>query len=113
MHNNGFIPQMILSGSVISCLLFGCGSDRVNLEFRTPGDIYVDDAKTDPDKLNRQLEYDLREAEKKRRQKEREAADAKAKAEAEKKAQEKQNIQEQPTDEDVTETPEETEPSKP
>ncbi|HHT9110008.1 MAG TPA: hypothetical protein ACFYDZ_02480 [Candidatus Brocadiaceae bacterium] len=91
MHNNGFVPQMILSGSILSCFFLGCGSDRVNMEFKTPGDIYVDE-RTDPDKLNRQLEYDLREAEKKRRQKERETADAKARAEAEKKAKETKEL---------------------
>ncbi|MFO0793474.1 MAG: hypothetical protein U0586_05360 [Candidatus Brocadiaceae bacterium] len=92
MHIHGFIPQVLFSGSILSCILLGCGSDRVNLEFRTPRDIYVDDTKTDPDRLNRELEYDLREAEKKRRQKERETADAKAKAEAEKKAKETKEL---------------------
>ena len=94
MHTHGFIPQILFSGSIISCLLLGCGSDRVNLGFGTPRDIYVDDTKTDPDKLNRQLEYEIRETEKKRRQREREVSEAKARAEAEKKS---RKTQEQPT----------------
>lgn len=52
----------------------------------------MDDAKTDPDKLNRELEYDLREVEKQRLQK-KHAAEAKAKAEAERKAELQQGAQ--------------------
>lgn len=98
MHIQGHVLQTLLTGSALSCVLFSCGGDRVNLEFRTSPEIYVDDSRTDPDKLNRELEYDLREAEKKRRQKEREAAEARAKAEAEKKIKEEQKIEEQTDD---------------
>lgn len=80
--------------STLTWLLIGCGSDRVNIEFKTPPQLYSDDSKTDPDKLNRELEYDLREAEKKRRQKEREAEAAKAKTDAEQKARGSQKIEE-------------------
>ena len=80
--------------SALTWLLIGCGSDRVNIEFKTPPQLYSDDSKTDPDKLNRELEYDLREAEKKGRQKERDAEAAKAKAEAEQKARGSQKVEE-------------------
>ena len=92
-------------------LLLSCGSDRVNVEFKTSRQIYVDDSKTDPDKLNKELEYDLREAEKKRRQKQREAETA-AKAKTEQKAKEGQKVQEQISDEETTPS-EETELSTP
>jgi preprotein translocase subunit SecF len=98
MHILGRTLQALLTGSILSFLLLSCGSDRVNIEFKTPRQIYVDDSKTDPDRLNEELEYDLREIEKKRRQKEREAA--KAKAEAEQKTKAEQQIQEQPADEE-------------
>ncbi len=81
--------------SALTWPLIGCGSDRVNIEFKTPPQFYSDDSKTDPDKLNRELEYDLREAEKKRRQKEREAEAAKAKADAEQKARGSQKVEEE------------------
>lgn len=101
--------QTLLAGSTLSFFLLSCGSDRVNIEFKTSPDIYVDDSKTDPDKLNKELEYDLREAEKKRRQKEREAAD-KAKEEAEKKGDTEQKIQEQITEEETTQQNEANQP---
>ncbi|MEP9412654.1 MAG: hypothetical protein HRF42_14925 [Candidatus Brocadia sp.] len=88
-------------------LLFSCGSDRVNIEFKTSRQIYVDDTKTDPDKLNKELEYDVREAEKKRLQKQREAEAARAKAEAEQKARSGQGEREQPNEEIMQ--PQETE----
>ncbi|MFN3531745.1 MAG: hypothetical protein ACK41Q_04410 [Candidatus Brocadia sp.] len=97
MQISGYL-LLLLSG--IPLLLFGCGSDRVNIEFKTSRQIYVDDTKTDPDKLNKELEYDIREAEKKRLQKQREAeAAAKAKAEAERKAMSVQEGQEQTNEE--------------
>ena len=82
-------------------LLLSCGSDRVNIEFKTPRQIYVDDSKTDPDKLNKELEYDIREAEKKRREKQRET-EAAVKAKAEQKVKEGQQVQEQPSEEETT-----------
>ena len=89
MQCHWHILQTLSIVTVFPMLLLSCGSDRVNIEFKTPRQIYVDDSKTDPDKLNKELEYDLREAEKKRRQKQREAeAAAKAKEEAERKVQE-------------------------
>ncbi|TVM04009.1 MAG: hypothetical protein CV087_02115 [Candidatus Brocadia sp. WS118] len=84
-------------GSISLLFLFGCGSDRVNIEFQSSREIYIDDAKTDPDKLNRELEYDLKEAEKQRLQKQRAAeaaAKEKAKAEAERKGEPQQDEQE-------------------
>ena len=90
-QSNGL--KIFVAMSALAWLPIGCGSDRVNIEFKTPPQLYSDDSKTDPDKLNRELEYDLREAEKKRRQKEREAEAAKAKAEAEQKARESQKIE--------------------
>ncbi len=101
--------QIFLTSSLLSSFLLSCGSDRVNIEFRTPRQIYVDDSKTDPDELNKELEYDLREIEKKRRQKEREAEAAKAKAEAKQKARGGQSMQE-PTTNDETVPSEKTEP---
>ena len=95
----------ILSISILPLSLLSCGSDRVNIEFKTSPKFYVDDAKTDTDKLNKELEYDIREAEKKRRQKQREAeATVKAKAEAERKAREGQSVQEQATEGEITQT---------
>ncbi|MEK6621865.1 MAG: hypothetical protein AABZ13_05235 [Planctomycetota bacterium] len=86
MRTQSYGLKIFVTMSALTWLLIGCGSDRVNIEFKTPPQLYSDDSKTDPDKLNRELEYDLREAEKKRRQKEREAEAAKAKAEADQKA---------------------------
>ncbi len=84
MHTRGYLLLLVCS---VPLSLLGCGSDRINIEFKTSRQIYVDDTKTDPDKLNKELEYDIREAEKKRLQKQREAeAAARAKAEAEQKA---------------------------
>lgn len=97
MHISRYLLLLLSS---VPLLLFSCGSDRVNIEFKTSRQIYVDDTKTDPDKLNKELEYDIREAEKKRLQKLREAeAAARAKAEAERKAMSVQEEQEQTNEE--------------
>lgn len=95
--------QLILLtvSSMLPLTILSCGGNRVNIEFKTPRQIYVDDSKTDPDKLNKELEYDLREAEKKRRQKEREAETA-AKAETERKGKESQKPDEQTTEEEIS-----------
>jgi outer membrane murein-binding lipoprotein Lpp len=104
MQIYGHTVQTLAVAGISSLLLLGCGSDRVNIEFKTSRQFYLDDSQTDPDKLNRELEHDIREVEKKRRQKQRAAeAAAKAKSEAEKKAKIEQEIREQ-------ETPEEDEP---
>lgn len=111
MHSYWHILQILSIVTIFPMLVLSCGSDRVNIEFKTPRQIYVDDSKTDPDKLNKELEYDLREAEKKRRQKQRETeAAAKAKTEAEHKAKESQQTQEQIPEEETTPS-EETEQS--
>ncbi|MBF8278078.1 MAG: hypothetical protein HW390_3151 [Candidatus Brocadiaceae bacterium] len=94
MRTQSYGLKTFVTMSTLTWLLIGCGSDRVNIEFKTPPQLYSDDSKTDPDKLNRELEYDLREAEKKRRQKERDAEAAKAKAEAEQKARGSQKVEE-------------------
>ena len=109
MQGHWHILQILSIVTVFPMLLLSCGSDRVNIEFKTPRQIYVDDSKTDPDKLNKELEYDLREAEKKRRQKQREAETA-AKAKSEHKAKEGQQVQEQISEEETTPS-EETEQS--
>ena len=95
MQGHWHILQTLSIVTVFPMLLLSCGSDRVNIEFKTPRQIYVDDSKTDPDKLNKELEYDLREAEKKRRQKQRET-------EAEQKAKEVRQVQEQTSEEEQT-----------
>lgn len=98
MQIYGHTVQILAVTGISSLLLLGCGSDRVNIEFKTPRQFYVDDSQTDPDKLNRELEYDIREAEKKRRQKQREAeAASKAKTEAEKRAKIERETREQTT----------------
>ena len=109
MQGHWHILQTLSIVTIFPMLLLSCGSDRVNIEFKTPRQIYVDDSKTDPDKLNKELEYDLREAEKKRRQKQREAETA-AKAKTEQKAKEGQQVQEQISEEETTPS-EETEQS--
>lgn len=103
MHIPRYMPEiLLLVSSIFPLLLLSCGSDRVHIEFKTSRQIYVDDTKTDPEKLNKELEYDLREAEKKRIQKERAAeAEAKAKAEAERKGKEVQGEQERVTEEET------------
>lgn len=109
MHIHGYMLHILLS-SILPVLLFSCGSDRVNVEFKTSRQIYIDDSKTNPGELNKELEYDLREAEKKRLRKQREAeAAAKAKAEAERKAKTGQSEQEQVTEE-TTQTREAEQP---
>ena len=111
MQGHWHILQILSIVTIFPMLLLSCGSDRVNVEFKTSRQIYVDDSKTDPDKLNKELEYDLREAEKKRRQKQRETETAaKAKTEAEQKAKEGQKVQEQTSEEETTPS-EETEQS--
>ncbi|HHT9159354.1 MAG TPA: hypothetical protein ACFYEH_05770 [Candidatus Brocadiaceae bacterium] len=113
MQGHWHILQTLSIVTVFPMLFLSCGSDRVNVEFKTSRQIYVDDSKTDPDKLNKELEYDLREAEKKRRQKQREAeAAAKAKEEAERKTEPEQKGQEQ-TAEDETAQSQEAEQSTP
>src|SRR3989339_663858 len=103
MHSYWHILQIVSIVTVFPMLLLSCGSDRVNIEFKTPRQIYVDDSKTDPDKLNKELEYDLREAEKKRRQKQREEEAAiKAKTKAEQKAKKGQPVEEQTAEEETT-----------
>jgi len=109
MQSHWHILQILSIVTIFPMLLLSCGSDRVNVEFKTSRQIYVDDSKTDPDKLNKELEYDLREAEKKRRQKQREAETA-AKAKTEQKAKEGQKVQEQTSEEETTPS-EETEQS--
>ena len=109
MQGHWHILQTLSIVTVFPMLFLSCGSDRVNVEFKTSRQIYVDDSKTDPDKLNKELEYDLREAEKKRRQKQREAETA-AKAKTEQKAKEGQKVQEQTSEEETTPS-EETEQS--
>ena len=94
MQVNGHILK-ILPISILSLSVLSCGGNRVNIEFKTPREIYIDDSKTDPDKLNKELEYDLRESEKTRRQKEREA-------EAERKGKESQKPDEQTTEEEIS-----------
>jgi len=101
MHSYWHILQILSIVTIFPMFLLSCGSDRVNVEFKTSRQIYVDDSKTDPDKLNKELEYDLREAEKKRRQKEREAETA-AKAKTEQKAKESPQVQEQTSEEETT-----------
>ena len=64
MQGHWHILQILSIVTIFPMLLLSCGSDRVSIEFKTPRQIYVDDSKTDPDKLNKELEYDLREAEK-------------------------------------------------
>ena len=95
MQGHWHILQILSIVTIFPMLLLSCGSDRVSIEFKTPRQIYVDDSKTDPDKLNKELEYDLREAEKKRLQKQREA-------EAEQKAKKGQQVQEQAYEEERT-----------
>ena len=109
MHSYWHILQIVSIVTIFPMLLLSCGSDRVNIEFKTPRQIYVDDSKTDPDKLNKELEYDIREAEKKRREKQRET-EAAVKAKAEQKVKEGQQVQEQPSEEETTPS-EEAEPS--
>ena len=111
MQGHWHILQILSIVTIFPMLLLSCGSDRVNVEFKTSRQIYVDDSKTDPDKLNKELEYDLREAEKKRRQKQREVETA-TKAKSEQKAKEGQKVQEQISEEETTPS-EETEQSTP
>jgi len=106
IHGHMLHIRLLLS-SILPLLLLSCGSDRVSVEFKTSRQIYIDDSKTDPDELNKELEYDLREAEKKRLRKQREAeAAAKAKEEAERKAKAGQNDQERVTEEETTQSQE-------
>ncbi|MBM4064901.1 MAG: hypothetical protein FJ266_04580 [Planctomycetes bacterium] len=111
MHNHWHIFQILSIVTILPMLLLSCGSDRVNIEFKTPRQIYVDDSKTDPDKLNKELEYDIREAEKKRRQKQREA-EAAAKAGAEQKANAGKSGTEQPVEEEAPQSEEAEQPTQ-
>lgn len=104
------IFPILLSG-IFPLIFLNCGSDRINIEFKTSKEIYVDDSKTDPDKLNKELEYDIREAEKKRLQKQR-AAEAAAKAETARKTKTIQGEQELTTEEEEMQ-PQETEQQTP
>src|SRR3989337_1168218 len=113
MNSYWHILQILSIVTIFPMLLLSCGSDRVNIEFKTSRQIYVDDSKTDPDRLNKELEYDLREAEKKSRQTQRETeAAAKAKEDTERKTAPEQKVQEQ-TAEDETEQSQEAEQSTP
>jgi hypothetical protein len=97
--------QLILLtvSSILPLTILSCGGNRVNVEFKTSPQIYVDDSRTDPDQLNRELEYDLRETEKKRRQKQQEAETAaKTKTEAERNAGVKQKPSEQTTEGEIS-----------
>jgi hypothetical protein len=96
--------QLILLtvSSILPLTILSCGGNRVNVEFKTSPQIYVDDSRTDPDQLNRELEYDLRETEKKRRQKQQEAETAaKTKTEAERNAGVEQKPSEQTTEGEI------------
>jgi len=95
MHSYWHILQIVSIVTIFPMLLLSCGSDRVNIEFKTPRQIYVDDSKTDPDKLNKELEYDI---------------EAAAKTKTEQKAKEGQQAQEQTSEEETTPS-EEAEPS--
>ena len=53
MRTHSYVPKTLVTMSALTWLLIGCGSDRVNIEFKTPQQLYSDDSKTDPDKLNR------------------------------------------------------------
>ena len=89
--------------SMLPLTILSCGGNRVNVEFKTSPQIYVDDSRTDPDQLNKELEYDLRETEKKRRQKQREAETAaKTKTEAERNAGVEQKPSEQTTEGEIS-----------
>lgn len=97
--------QLILLtvSSILPLTILSCGGNRVNVEFKTSPQIYVDDSRTDPDQLNRELEYDLRETEKKRRQKQQEAETAaKTKTEAERNAGVEQKPSEQTTEGEIS-----------
>src|SRR3990167_5361278 len=111
MQGYWHILQILSIVTIFPILLLSCGSDRVNIEFKTPRQIYVDDSKTDPDKLNKELEYDIREAEKKRREKQREA-EAAAKTKTEQKAKEGQQAQEQTSEEETTPSEEAEQPTQ-
>lgn len=101
MHSYSRVLKILLVIMILPTVFLGCGGDRVNVEFKTSRQFYVDDSKTDPDKLDRELEYDIREAEKKRRLKQREA-EAAAKSRSEQKVKESQPIQEQTSEEETT-----------
>ncbi|OHB73923.1 MAG: hypothetical protein A2W17_05395 [Planctomycetes bacterium RBG_16_41_13] len=64
----------------ISFIFTGCGGERVHIKFKTSEQFFIDDSKTDADKLNRELEYDIRQAEKKRKEKQQKEEAAKAEA---------------------------------
>lgn len=94
---------LLTVSSILPLTILSCGGNRVNVEFKTSPQIYVDDSRTDPDQLNRELEYDLRETEKKRRQKQQEAETAaKTKTEAERNAGVEQKPSEQTTEGEIS-----------
>jgi len=67
----------------IPIFLFSCGSERVIVEFKTPKKFFIDDSPTDPDELNRELQYDIQQAEKERLNKQREKEKEKEKEKTE------------------------------
>ncbi|MBM4054438.1 MAG: hypothetical protein FJ264_07175 [Planctomycetes bacterium] len=69
MKVQNYIVQIL---PILAVLLFlpGCGGDRVNIKFKTSEQFFIDDSQTDTDKLNRELEYDIQQAERKRMEKE-------------------------------------------
>ena len=94
---------LLTVSSMLPLTILSCGGNRVNVEFKTSPQIYVDDSRTDPDQFNRELEYDLRETEKKRRQKQQEAETAaKTKTEAERNAGVEQKPSEQTTEGEIS-----------
>lgn len=107
--------RVLFLSSISLPFFLGCGTDRVDIEFQSSRGIYIDDSKTDPDKLNRELEYDLKEAERQRLQKQRAAeAEAKAKAEAKRKAEAQQeNLKSEAEKETDETTAAESYPSQP
>jgi hypothetical protein len=113
VNNRWHVLRILSVITIFPAFLLSCGSDRVNIEFKTSREIFVDDSKTDPDKLNEELEYDIREAEKKRRQKQREAETAsKVRREAEQKAKSGRSIQEQPAEEETIPSEEAEQPTQ-
>ncbi|MDR4507323.1 MAG: hypothetical protein MRJ65_03640 [Candidatus Brocadiaceae bacterium] len=63
-----YILKASLCG-VLPLTLIGCGGDRVFWEFKTPKESFINGSVTDPDVLNKELEHDIRQAEKKMLQK--------------------------------------------
>ncbi|MCF6148945.1 MAG: hypothetical protein E3K37_09820 [Candidatus Kuenenia sp.] len=80
MKVQNYILQLL---PILTVLLFfsGCGGERVNIKFKTSEQFFIDDSQTDTDKLNRELEYDIQQAEKKRIEKLQKEEAAKTEAE--------------------------------